>query len=126
MPDFRKIHNVEDLRAAAAAYLPKPVFDFIDGGAEDEVALRNNRSVFERVRFRPRTMADVQVRSIETTLLGKPAGSQDADGNYADGSVFAAVAERFAVWHDAEKDDDEDDKPEEAAAAKALTQAKGN
>ena len=37
MPDFRKIHNVEDLRRAAAAYLPKPLFDFIDGGAEDEV-----------------------------------------------------------------------------------------
>lgn len=75
MPDFRKIHNVEDLRRAAAAYLPKPLFDFIDGGAEDEVALRNNRAVFERVRFRPRTMADVQVRSIATTLLGKPAGA---------------------------------------------------
>ncbi len=53
MPDFRKIHNVEDLRRAAAAYLPKPLFDFIDGSAEDEVALLNNRAVFERVRFRP-------------------------------------------------------------------------
>ena len=40
--------------------------------------------------------------------------------------MFAAVAERFAVWHDAEKDDDDDDKPEEAAAAKALTAAKGS
>lgn len=93
MPDFRKIHNVEDLRAAAAAYLPKPVFDFIDGGAEDEVALRNNRSVFERVRFRPRTMADVQVRSIETTLLGKPAGAPIGIAPMGGLSSFAPHAE---------------------------------
>ena len=51
-------------------------------------------------------------------LLGKTAGVMDSEGNYAEGSVFAAVAERFAVWHDAEKDDDdEDDKPSAAAAA---------
>ncbi len=93
MPDFRKIHNVEDLRAAAAAYLPKPVFDFIDGGAEDEVALRNNRSVFERVRFRPRTMADVQVRSIATTLLGKPAGAPIGIAPMGGLSSFAPHAE---------------------------------
>ncbi|MFM8681121.1 MAG: alpha-hydroxy-acid oxidizing protein, partial [Alphaproteobacteria bacterium] len=93
MPDFRKIHNVEDLRAAAAAYLPKPVFDFIDGGAEDEVALRNNRSVFERVRFRPRTMADVQVRSIATTLLGKPAGAPIGIAPMGGLSSFAPNAE---------------------------------
>ena len=93
MPDFRKIHNVEDLRAAAAAYLPRPVFDFIDGGAEDEVALRNNRSVFERVRFRPRTMADVQVRSIEATLLGKPAGAPIGIAPMGGLSSFAPHAE---------------------------------
>lgn len=51
-------------------------------------------------------------------LLGKAAGVMDKDGNYSEGSVFAAVAERFAVWHDAEKDDDEeDDKPATAAAS---------
>ncbi|WP_022956236.1 ATP-binding protein [Perlucidibaca piscinae] len=67
-----------------------------------------------------------QVEEAVALLLGKPAGMLDKEGNYPEGSVFAAVAERFAVWHDAEKDDDDDDKPEEAAAAKALTQAKGN
>ena len=54
-------------------------------------------------------------------LLGLPAGVVDAEGEYPDGSVFAAVSERFAVWHDAEKDDDKDDdkveEKDEAAAA---------
>ncbi len=53
-------------------------------------------------------------------LLGLPAGVADAEGEYPDGSVFAAVSERFAVWHDAEKDDEADEKVEvkdEAAAA---------
>lgn len=48
-------------------------------------------------------------------LLGKPAGVADGEGVYPEGSVFAIVAERFAVWHDAEKDDeDEEEKPAQA------------
>ena len=93
MPDFTKIHNVEDLRRAAAAYLPKPLFDFIDGGAEDEMALRNNRAVFERIRFRPRTMADVTVRRIDTMLLGTPAGAPIAVAPMGGLSSFAPRAE---------------------------------
>lgn len=93
MADFSKIHNAEDLRRAAAAYLPKPVFDFIDGGAEDETAVRNNRAVFERIRFRPRTMVDVQTRSIATTLLGKPAAAPIGIAPMGSLSSFAPAAE---------------------------------
>lgn len=93
MPNFKRIHNAEDLRRAAAAYLPRPVFDFIDGGADDEVAVRNNRAVFERIRFRPRTMADVQTRSIATTLLGKPAGAPIGIAPMGGVSNFAPHAE---------------------------------
>lgn len=61
-------------------------------------------------RFRIHAVSRVE-EAIEL-LLGRPAGVMDAEGSYPEGSVFAAVAERFAVWHDAEKDDDEDeDKP---------------
>ena len=60
-------------------------------------------------------------------LLGLPAGVVDAEGEYPDGSVFAAVSERFAVWHDAEKDDDKDDdkveEKDEAAAAVKPTKS---
>jgi (S)-mandelate dehydrogenase len=93
MPDFSQVHSVEDLRARAAAYLPKPIFDFIDGGAEDEVAVRNNRAVFERIRFRPRTIADVTVRRIDTMLLGKPAGAPIGIAPMGGLSSFAPQAE---------------------------------
>ena len=93
MPNFAKIHNAEDLRRAAAAYLPAPVFDFIDGGAEDETSVRNNRAVFERVRFRPRTLVDVETRSIAATLLGKPAAAPIGIAPMGGLSNFAPDAE---------------------------------
>jgi lon-related putative ATP-dependent protease len=58
-------------------------------------------------------------------LLGLPAGVANDEGEYPDGSVFAAVSERFAVWHDAEKDDDkEEEKVDEAAAVKPAKSVK--
>lgn len=58
-------------------------------------------------------------------LLGLPAGVADAEGEYPDGSVFAAVSERFAVWHDAEKEDDkEEEKVDEAEAVKPAESTK--
>lgn len=64
-----------------------------------------------------------RVEEAVALLLGKPAGAADAEGAYPDGSVFAAVAERFAVWHDAEKDEEEE--PEKPAAP-ALPATKQN
>ena len=56
-----------------------------------------------------------RVEEAVALLLGKPAGVADAEGKYPEGSVFAVVAERFAVWHDAEKDDEEEEeKPAQA------------
>jgi len=51
--------------------VPKGLFDFVDRGTEDEVSLRNNRSVFERIRFKPRTLVDVSKRNQEVTLFGR-------------------------------------------------------
>jgi len=67
-------YNIADLRAAARKRLPKGVFEFVDRGSEDEVALRNNRAGFERIKLRPRSLVDVSGRSTQTTLFGKPAG----------------------------------------------------
>jgi len=49
-----RVVNVEDLRRLARTRLPPVVFDYLDGGAEDEVTLRANRSAFNSVTFRPR------------------------------------------------------------------------
>lgn len=65
-------YNVPDLRLEAKKILPKGLFEFIDRATEDEVGLRNNRTAFERIKFRPHVLNDVSGRSTATTLFGKP------------------------------------------------------
>jgi len=66
-----KAYNIADLRELARKRLPKGLFEFIDRGTEDEVSLANNRAIFERIRFKPRTLVDVSGRSQEVTLFGQ-------------------------------------------------------
>jgi (S)-mandelate dehydrogenase len=68
-----KDYSIEALRQAAKRRLPRAVFDFIDGGAEDELTLRENRAAFERVRLVPRVLRDVSSVDTTTTILGRPA-----------------------------------------------------
>ena len=65
-----KAYNIFDLRQQALKRVPKGLFEFVDRGTEDEVSLANNRAVFERIRFRPRTMVDVSKRCLGTTIFG--------------------------------------------------------
>ena len=53
--------------------LPRGVFDYIDGGAEDERSLRNNSDAFGRIEFRPRVLRSVASIDTSTTLLGQAA-----------------------------------------------------
>lgn len=71
MGSVARCYNIADLRRIALARVPRGLFEFVDRGTEDEVSLRNNRAVFERIRFRPRTLVDVSRRSQEVTLFGK-------------------------------------------------------
>ena len=64
--------SVRDLRLIARKRLPRGVFDYIDGGAEDELTLRRNAGAFRRLEFRPRVLRDVGAVDISTTLLGRP------------------------------------------------------
>lgn len=66
-----RAYNIADLREMARRTLPKGLFEFVDRGTEDEVSLRNNRAVFERIRFQPRTLVDVSGRSQEIMLFGQ-------------------------------------------------------
>lgn len=63
--------SVGDLRAMARRRLPRGVFDYIDGGAEDEHTLAANVDRFAAVGFRPRVLRDVGVVDTTTTLLGR-------------------------------------------------------
>jgi isopentenyl diphosphate isomerase/L-lactate dehydrogenase-like FMN-dependent dehydrogenase len=67
-----RVLNIEDLRRAAKRRLPRVVFDYIDGGAEDERTLRANRRAFEAVTFRPRCAVAVPACNLRTVILGTP------------------------------------------------------
>src|SRR5712691_672861 len=65
-----RVLNIEDLRRAAKRRLPRAVFDYIDGGAEDEWTLRANSLAFEAVTFRPRCAVAVPSCDLRTVVLG--------------------------------------------------------
>ena len=69
---LRRAASVADLRALARRRLPRGIFDYIDGGAEDERTLANNSDDFAAMGFRPRVLRDVATVDTTTTLLGKP------------------------------------------------------
>ena len=64
--------NIEDLRRVAKRRLPRVVFDYIDGGAESEITLRENCGAFDTVRFRPRCAVATPSVDTRTTVLGIP------------------------------------------------------
>ena len=64
--------SVEDYRRIAKRRLPHGVFDYIDGGAEDERTLARNVSAFGDYEFQPRILRDVSRLDTSTTILGRP------------------------------------------------------
>jgi isopentenyl diphosphate isomerase/L-lactate dehydrogenase-like FMN-dependent dehydrogenase len=62
--------NIEDFRRLARKRLPKVVFDYLDGGSDNEVTLRRNCEAFESVGFRPRHAVDVSESDLRTSVLG--------------------------------------------------------
>jgi isopentenyl diphosphate isomerase/L-lactate dehydrogenase-like FMN-dependent dehydrogenase len=67
-----QVVNIADLRALAKRRLPRAAFDYIDGGAEAEVTLRENCRVFEDVVLRPRSAVVTSGADLSTTVLGQP------------------------------------------------------
>ena len=93
MSALERCYNIADLRAAAQHRLPRGVFEFVDRGSEDEVALRNNRAGFERIKLRHRALVDVSDRSMATTLFGKPVAMPMA---------IAPTGAAGLCWHEGE------------------------
>jgi isopentenyl diphosphate isomerase/L-lactate dehydrogenase-like FMN-dependent dehydrogenase len=106
---FEQAVNIDELRQIAKRRLPRFVFDYVDGGSEDERTLAGNRAAFERLRWRPRTLVDVSTRSTGTTLLGRAArmpaivgptglnGLDWRDGDLALARATAAAGLPFAM-----------------------------
>jgi isopentenyl diphosphate isomerase/L-lactate dehydrogenase-like FMN-dependent dehydrogenase len=65
-----RVVSISDLRPVARRRVPKAVFDYLDGGAEGEVTLRENCRVFEDVTLRPRHAVAVPGCDLRTRVLG--------------------------------------------------------
>lgn len=63
--------NIEDYRQEARRWLPRFIFDYLDGGAEDEIALKENRSAFQAIKMTPRLLNDVSVRDQSVDWFGQ-------------------------------------------------------
>ena len=67
-----KAASVADLRAIARRRLPRGVFDYVDGGAEDERTLVANSAAYAAAGWRPRVLNEVETVDVRSTLLGRP------------------------------------------------------
>jgi L-lactate dehydrogenase (cytochrome)/(S)-mandelate dehydrogenase len=67
----RRFYNIETLRRAARRVLPRVIFDFADGGAEDEGTLRRNETDFDELELVPRMMRGVAERDLSVELFGR-------------------------------------------------------
>src|SRR5687767_6787413 len=67
-----RIINIEDLRLAARRRLPRVVFDYIDGGADGEITMRENMRAFESITFQPKCAVRIPECDLATTVVGIP------------------------------------------------------
>ena len=91
--DAARALNIEDLRRIARRRLPRVVYEYLEGGAEDDVTLRANRAAFEAIAFSPRTLVDVSKRSQKATVFGRV---------YESPMGIAPMGAAGLFWHDAD------------------------
>ena len=68
--DSPQVVNIADLRRLAERRLPRVVFDYIDGGCDAELTLRENSRIFDDVLFRPKNAVSMGAVDLRTTVLG--------------------------------------------------------
>ena len=107
----RRAYSVAALRQMARAALPRPVFDFADGGAEDERTLRRNEGAFDRYDLLPQPLNGAAERDLSATLFGRkmalpviigPTGLSGLfwpEGEQAAARAAAAVGVPFCLSH---------------------------
>jgi L-lactate dehydrogenase (cytochrome) len=99
-------HNIDDFRALAKARLPFPVFDYIDGAADDELTKARNTAAFSDVDLVPDVLAGVAEIDTSCTILGRrsalplmlsPTAVQRAF-HWQGETAVAKAAEKFGLW----------------------------
>ncbi|MBU3740529.1 MAG: alpha-hydroxy-acid oxidizing protein, partial [Rhodoferax sp.] len=71
MPIAPRLQDSDEARRAAQQRLPRLVFDYIDGGAGNEIAMAGNRAALARLKLQPRVLAAHTSCRLGTTLLGQ-------------------------------------------------------
>jgi (S)-mandelate dehydrogenase len=71
MAQARKCLSIADLQRRARAYLPKVIYDYVEGGAGDEEALQHNEARLRRIKLRPRYLVDIGHRNQQVTVFGR-------------------------------------------------------
>jgi (S)-mandelate dehydrogenase len=69
--DFRRALTIEDLRCIAMRRLPRFQAEYLEGGSEDEITLKRNRSIFERITWVPRMLVGTDVPVMTREILGE-------------------------------------------------------
>ena len=67
----RNAYSIESIRKLARAELPLPIFDYADGGAEDEITLRNNQFDFDKYTLIPQPLNGAGVRDLSTEIFSQ-------------------------------------------------------
>jgi isopentenyl diphosphate isomerase/L-lactate dehydrogenase-like FMN-dependent dehydrogenase len=93
----RRAISVAAMRALAHTKLPRPIFDFADGGAEDELTLRRNESAFDDLDLLPRPLSGAATRDLSIELLGKKLSLPVIIGPTGLGGLFWPDGERCAA-----------------------------
>lgn len=68
-----RAQTIDDLREIGERHTPRPVFNYVDGAADEEISLRRSREVFERLTFNPHVLRDVSDVDTSTAFLGRDA-----------------------------------------------------
>ena len=86
---LQSILSLNDFEAAARKHLPRPLYGYVSGAAEDCVSLQANRDSFQQYGFSSRVMVDVSKRSQKVELFGQ---TWDSPFGVAPGT-------HLSVWH---------------------------
>ncbi len=99
-------HNIDDFRSLAKARLPWPVFDYIDGGADDELTKARNTAAFGSADLVPDVLAGVETIDTSCTIMGRKSALPLILSPTALQRVFhwqgeravARAAEKYGLW----------------------------
>jgi L-lactate dehydrogenase (cytochrome)/(S)-mandelate dehydrogenase len=93
LPPAAAALNIAELRDLARRRLPRGVFEFVDRGAEDDLAVGNNRAAYADYHLRPQVLRDVSRRTLACNLFGRESAMPIA---------LAPTGAAGLLWHDGE------------------------